>query len=319
VIPPTMRFSTAPLPERERMTAFRELFGRQVVRCEFEPLARPFHADVTLQCLPDLGLASVSHSVMRVGRTRPLLGDGDDALVLQISSGGGLASQFGREAVIEPGGAVLTSNGEVYQFVGTRASHCLVLRLSRRRLRPLLGNFDDALIQGLSAGSGALSLLKLYLPVFNDPAVLSSDVLALAVGHVYDLVAAALGASREAIEATKGYGIRAARLRAIKQDIAEHLESGDLSIDAVAVRHHITPRYIQLLFEAEGTTFTGFVLDRRLERAHRQLADSAFSRRSVTSIALDVGFNDLSYFNRVFRRQFGCTPSDVRTAAMALQ
>jgi len=34
--------------------------------------------------------------------------------------------------------------------------------------------------------------------------------------------------------------------------------------------------------------------------------------RGVPDIAYDVGFGDLSYFNRSFRRRFGRTPSEVR-------
>jgi AraC-like DNA-binding protein len=37
--------------------------------------------------------------------------------------------------------------------------------------------------------------------------------------------------------------------------------------------------------------------------------------RSITSIAFDVGFGNLSHFNRLFRRNYGATPSDVRAAA----
>jgi AraC-like DNA-binding protein len=37
----------------------------------------------------------------------------------------------------------------------------------------------------------------------------------------------------------------------------------------------------------------------------------------ISTIAFDCGFSDISHFNRVFRRQFGCTPSDVRRAAEA--
>ena len=36
---------------------------------------------------------------------------------------------------------------------------------------------------------------------------------------------------------------------------------------------------------------------------------------TVSSIAYDLGFGDVSYFNRVFRRLYGATPSDVREAA----
>jgi AraC-like DNA-binding protein len=33
---------------------------------------------------------------------------------------------------------------------------------------------------------------------------------------------------------------------------------------------------------------------------------------SITAIAFDAGFGDLSYFNRTFRRRYGATPSDIR-------
>ena len=36
---------------------------------------------------------------------------------------------------------------------------------------------------------------------------------------------------------------------------------------------------------------------------------------SISSVAFDVGFGDLSYFNRTFRRRYGATPSEIRRAA----
>jgi AraC-like DNA-binding protein len=78
----------------------------------------------------------------------------------------------------------------------------------------------------------------------------------------------------------------------------------------------VTPRYIHKLFENEGFTFSAFVLGQRLSRAHRILSDPRFADRSVSSIAFDVGFGDLSYFNRAFRRRYAATPTDVRQLAM---
>src|SRR5262249_575552 len=142
---------------------FRELFGRKHAHCEFEPLEQPFHVDVTLRSLPGLRLTSLAHSRLRVGRTRALVADGDDALELQIVRDGGVAAQLRREAVVEPGGAVLTSNTDVFQFTGARGSLCLVLSLSRTALRPLLGNFDAALVRAVPANAAALQLLKHYI------------------------------------------------------------------------------------------------------------------------------------------------------------
>jgi AraC-like DNA-binding protein len=42
------------------------------------------------------------------------------------------------------------------------------------------------------------------------------------------------------------------------------------------------------------------------------LTDRRFAGRTITEIAFEAGFNDLSYFNRTFRRRYSATPSDVR-------
>jgi len=90
------------------------------------------------------------------------------------------------------------------------------------------------------------------------------------------------------------------------------LPDGTLAVADVAALHGVTPRYVHKLFESEGTTFTQFILSQRLDRAHRMLRDQRFATRSISSIAYDVGFGDLSYFNRTFRRHYNVTPSDIR-------
>ena len=105
------------------------------------------------------------------------------------------------------------------------------------------------------------------------------------------------------------------RLLAIKQDIGRQLHSPALSVAALAERHCCTPRVIQRLFESEGTTFTQYVLAQRLERAFRMLSDPHRKGEKISAVALDCGFGDLSYFNRVFRRSFAAAPSDIRARA----
>lgn len=76
-------------------------------------------------------------------------------------------------------------------------------------------------------------------------------------------------------------------------------------------------RYVQMLFESEGATFTAFVLAQRLAVAHRFLANPRLARRTIASIALGCGFGDVSYFNRSFRAAYGQSPSDVRRRALS--
>ncbi|WP_094194055.1 helix-turn-helix transcriptional regulator [Bradyrhizobium viridifuturi] len=65
---------------------------------------------------------------------------------------------------------------------------------------------------------------------------------------------------------------------------------------------------------SDGTTFSEFVLDQRLARAHGLLVDPRRTGRSISTIAFEAGFGDLSYFNRAFRRRYNATPSDIRIA-----
>ena len=104
----------------------------------------------------------------------------------------------------------------------------------------------------------------------------------------------------------------ASELRGIEKFIVDNLQKQDLAISSVATANHLSPRQIQRFFEAEGTTFSEFVLEQRLLLARRLLLQEASRHRKVSDIAYTAGFNDLSYFHRSFRKRFGMTPSDMR-------
>lgn len=60
-----------------------------------------------------------------------------------------------------------------------------------------------------------------------------------------------------------------------------------------------------------GTTFTEFLSRVRLDHARRQLLGS---RENISAIAYATGFNNLSHFNRLYRRMYGRSPSADRAA-----
>jgi AraC-like DNA-binding protein len=191
-----------------------------------------------------------------------------------------------------------------------------MIRLPRTALAPLVPDVDALVLRRIPAEVEALRLLRSYLVVMHQEQMLTKPALQhMAVTHVRDLVAMALGATREAGEVAEGRGARAARLAAIKADIVTNLDHGDVSVGAIALRHQLTPRYIQVLFESEGMTLTEFVLNRRLARAKALLCDEVRVLDKIAAIAFDCGFGDLSYFNRAFRRRYGAAPSDVRAQA----
>jgi AraC-like DNA-binding protein len=134
----------------------------------------------------------------------------------------------------------------------------------------------------------------------------------LPADHRHDLAVLTPGTAGHAAEASRGGALRAARLRAAKDYIVGNSFRRGVSVGTVAAHLGVTPRSLQRLFEADGTTFSAFLLGQRLSRAYRMLRNPQFSDFPVSSIAYDAGFGDLSYFNRCFRRLYGATPKVIR-------
>jgi AraC-like DNA-binding protein len=311
--PWTKRFRTTDFPERDRLEAWREVIGRAVMRVEIERIPdRNYLSDLTLRALPGLYMSSGTTTGMGFRRP-PALIDNDD-LVLQISLRGGFYAHQ-REFRLGKGQAVLMSAGQTGRISLVDESF-LLFRVPLRVMSPMIGDVDASLYRPIPEDTEALRLLIKYADAIRQmPGLREPDVRHLTALHIRDLVALTLGATRDAAEHARGRGLRAARLSAIKADIADNLGRTSLSIGEIALRQCVTPRYIQMLFEAEGTTFSEFVLNARLLHAYRMLSNPSLALRPIISVALDAGFQDLSYFNRTFRRRFGDTPSGVRAAA----
>jgi AraC-like DNA-binding protein len=300
-----LRIRTDDWPERDRIEIFRELHGRDQIRVE--PRAgEPLQVDAMLLRLPELGLLR--------GRRSPLTSefqDGHDRLMLSLG-GPAVATQFGREVLLERGDAIALSGADRGSLTTLRAGRIVTFDFPRGGLLPLLKQPRKTLARRIPKHSLPLRLLRAYIrAAYETDGIRSGGLPRLAIAHVYDLAAMAVGAAMEAEEIARGRGVRAGRLQAIKDDILVHLPN-DLSPAHLAARHRLSPRYVGMLFESEGTSMSEFVREERLKRARSMLLNPHFSNRRIAEIAYAVGFNDLSYFNRSFRRRFGHAPSHIR-------
>lgn len=309
------RFSTEDFSERDRLGALRDIFGRTVCSLEIEPLASDrFRFDTAIYALPGLGVVAGSCSGMKLNHSKNLIVDDDLSFMTGVMNW--TATQLGRNPALGPGDGVLMNNAEVGSMVLPDTAQFTTFKVPMKEIAPLVPDIGELIARRVPHDSQALRLLVRYLDVLQEEGALQTfELQRLAVSHVYDLFALTLGATRDSAEIAKTRGLRAARLRAIKADITENTTRGDLTVTTIAARHGVTPRYVQMLFEFEGTTFTEFLLGERLNRAHRMLTSLRLGGRTIGAVALEAGFNDLSYFNRTFRRRFGATPSEVRAAA----
>jgi AraC-like DNA-binding protein len=305
----SLHFSTRELPPAKRLPALRQLFD-QSIRMEID--AEPGHAvEMTMNVAPGLRRARMLSSMTaRVTRSAQRVADGEDTVCLMMKTGGHMAlTQGRRESVPQLGDAVLLVYREParLQFVD---STYLSIRVPFSALAAL-SNVETAAARCIARDTEALSLLRAY--VANLPERIDDPQLCrLAASHVHDLMALAIGATEEGQAIASRRGVRAARLISIKADL---IRDATLQLDQLAAQQGISTRYVQMLFEEQGTTFSDYVLERRLDAARHMLTGPRHASWSIAAIAFEAGFNDLSHFNRRFKRRYLMTPSDLRALA----
>jgi len=321
----TLRFSTAGMPPPARAQAVRELHlkERPLLSARLDPIEPleplpdyPVHVDVTKRTLPGLAVVSGTFSgLCHAIRPSWAAANGEDDLLFGVNIWGcSVARQRDRDLTLRDGDAFFaTRDRSGFTLARPTPGRFVACRVPRAAIAPLVGRIDDMPLRLVPPQTEALTLLVTYARAIADALPLATaELQRLAVIHMHDLVAATVGATRDGRAIAEGRGIAAARLRVIMTDISAHLEDGDLSVGKIASRHRVTRRYVHKLFENEGLTFSSFVLGQRLARAYRILSDPKLADRNISSVAFDVGFGDLSYFNRVFRRRYAATPTEVR-------
>lgn len=307
-----LRISTGGLPVARRLPALSELFDRSIGMDIVGPQGQP--VDLQIQAVPGLRRAlMLCPFTARAARPAVRLADGDDTVCLMVKISGQIALRQGRrEGLPGAGDGVLLVYRQPSQILFQDATY-LSVRVPFHELA-MLADVEGAAGRCIPGQTAALTLLRHY--VASLPERLADPAMGrLVATHVYDLMAVAIGATEEGQCLAQGRGVRAARLEAIKTDLTQ---DPTLPIDEIARRQGVTPRYVQRLFEEQGTTFGEFVTDRRLDTARAMLRSPRYASWSIAGIAFEAGFRDLSHFNRRFRRRFGATPSDLRRGGHAL-
>lgn len=311
-------FSTAQAANAERFALWARVLNKWLLGARGRNLGNEtFQASVRLRVLPEIrfGWGAIGASVY--DRTRDVIAQDNDDLFLFLNLGGRFVAEgANHEIELAPGQGYLMGCAETGSHASPTDGGILTLRVRHAAMKPLVRNLDDRLGTVLASDNEGLRLLSTYLRSIGETEPLSSTASRqLATRHVHDLLALALGTHGDAREAAREGGLPAARLRAAKTLIRRNLFESHLSPEFIAGHLEISPRSLQRLFEADGTTFSAFVNDLRITQAHAALTDQAAHGRKIADIAFDCGFGDISYFNRKFKSRYGASPSEIRFQA----
>ena len=99
------------------------------------------------------------------------------------------------------------------------------------------------------------------------------------------------------------------RVQKIENYINMHYHE-KISLDQIAAMAGMTPVSFSRFFKLRtGKTLSDYMIDIRLGHAARLLVDST---HSIAEICYDCGFNNLSNFNRIFKKKKECSPKEFR-------
>lgn len=101
------------------------------------------------------------------------------------------------------------------------------------------------------------------------------------------------------------------------KDYMDSFSGGQLHLDEVASQACLSPYHFHRLFrEVFRETPNQYLQRKRLTNAKRLLEQGD---RRVTDICLEVGFESITSFSGLFRRNFGCSPREYRSRTLALR
>ena len=308
--------STAALKEIDRLDYWRDLVCREYVQLECNKVdSNDFEGELRGGVsIADLRFSEVISCPQFVQRTPEQIAkarEADFLISFQLRNRG-LIKQNGREAHLTPGSFALYDSTEPYSLTFNEPFHHFVVQMPKTILSRHLLHPERYTAIPISARSGLgavllnflLTLAKELQHVRQAPEELSENLL--------NMIGIALNSSIMLEEVWDHSIVRETLKRRIRQYIENNLYDPNLSNNHIAEAQGISLRYLNKLFEDEAENVHAVILNKRLEKAQKLLADPAYAGHSIERVSSVVGFSSAAHFSRSFKKHYGVNPSDIR-------
>jgi AraC family transcriptional activator of tynA and feaB len=308
--------TTAGVPTRERFAYWHDVVCRNLVDLEYR-LVDDHRFDATFSGTPvsDLHLCRIQASPHWAERCSTGISRSASATIVFnfVLSGSLIAEQDGRVAKLCAGDGALCDADRPYRLHSTEVFDLACIRIPRQALASRVGHLSRLSAYNFSERSELAPMAFAYLSRLVDRAPKLGDNAGSKVSQNFTELLVAMVAEFAESDQPSLSEYRGLALMRVKATVERCLANPQATAATIAAELKLSHRYINQLLECDGTSLSRYIWSRRLERCAEQLRNSALRGRSVSQIAIENGFNDLSHFSKAFRNRFGASPRDYRS------
>lgn len=236
--------------------------------------------------------------------------------IYYILEGTAIVIQNGREITIAAGQLTVHDTSAPYQIWTDTGFRALIVMVPTSRMYGISREIHNLRALRFTEGNGAGRIVLPYLGGLSkgmDETVRGhgSQVVQTCIDLLRMMFTVELG-----IVSDKENNHRMRQREHIEGWIRSHLMDEDLSPRRIAAENFISTRTLHAIFEESKTTVGTFVRSSRLALAGELLVTR--SDLPVVEVARLAGFLDPSYFSRLFKAEYGCTPGNYRARTTSL-
>jgi AraC-like DNA-binding protein len=307
-------FSTYSLPASQQLEAWRNWYGAIFEATSAGSQDEGFAAANSIWSLNGVTFSRVSSPPTCIERTRHLLRRNHvDHWAFTVSKRT-ISDIEVRDRALEvpPGVPFLLSLGEEMRIRRRQQDERVQLLLARDSFQAIVPLLDATRGTALEASRGRLLADYILLLERNLPNLTPEDGSRLP-SAIQAMVGACLAPSVDRLAAA-GREIDLTLMERVRRAVRRHLRSPSLGPDKLCREAATSRSQLYRLLEDEGGV-ARYIQRRRLSESFAILCDTS-NNFSIAAIAETLCFADASNFSRAFRREFGMSPREVRTASL---
>ena len=272
----------------------------------------PFQGQVDIVRFRQSVFADVRASAHRIRRTRALTGGDDERylkVIWQLSGKTQLTHRDGT-SVVDARQWAIYDTSRPYIFESPESAHFQMLLLPIADSASWSWCVDHLMGKPLPIDGAAEVARNAMSTLLGDEFHLGEEGQSVLQESVLALLGTALNhmASQVTSTANGGHRSNLKKLQYAQEFIEHNLNDQSLTPDMVADACGMSRRSLYSAFSSIGATPSAYIMQRRVMIARELLRDSPASR-TITDVAIELGFADSAHFSRTFSKHCGLSPS----------